>query len=155
MGEGSQRRAKTHQLRRIFIRGWFMVLRDSSDESVYSCLLTVDERCTGTDDLWYMYCTGVSLRGSSVSSLFRVPVCARVSRVCPGSPRCLFTGAVSFRHRTDRGATPGRTGYTATLFEPAKAERSPPPPAGPAWERPFLSSPSATVRCCQSPCCCS
>ena len=25
-------------------------------------------------------------------SKIRVPVCARVSRVCPGSPRCLFTG---------------------------------------------------------------
>ena len=24
--------------------------------------------------------------------VIRVPVCARVSRVCPGSPRCLFTG---------------------------------------------------------------
>ena len=22
----------------------------------------------------------------------RVPLCVRVSRVCPGSPRCLFTG---------------------------------------------------------------
>ena len=26
--------------------------------------------------------------------MIRVPVCARVSRVCPGSPRCLFTGTV-------------------------------------------------------------
>ena len=26
--------------------------------------------------------------------VIRVPVCARVSRVCPGSPRCLFTGSV-------------------------------------------------------------
>jgi hypothetical protein len=23
--------------------------------------------------------------------VIRVPVCARVSRVCPGTPRCLFT----------------------------------------------------------------
>ena len=27
--------------------------------------------------------------------MIRVPVCARVSRVCPGSPRCLFTGTLS------------------------------------------------------------
>ena len=26
--------------------------------------------------------------------MIRVPVCARVSRVCPGSPRCLFIGTV-------------------------------------------------------------
>ena len=26
--------------------------------------------------------------------MIRVPVCARVSRVCPGSPRCLFTGTM-------------------------------------------------------------
>jgi hypothetical protein len=25
--------------------------------------------------------------------VIRVPVCARVSRVCPGSPRCLFPGS--------------------------------------------------------------
>ena len=27
----------------------------------------------------------------TVEGSIRVPVCARVSRVCPGSPRCLFT----------------------------------------------------------------
>ena len=32
--------------------------------------------------------------------VIRVPACARVSRVsrvCPGSPRCLFTGTVLYR----------------------------------------------------------
>ena len=35
--------------------------------------------------------------------VIRVPVCARVSRVCSGSPRCLFTG-VFLRYRYMRGA---------------------------------------------------
>ena len=37
--------------------------------------------------------------------VIRVPACAlvsRVSRVCPGSPRCLFTGTV--RRRAERAA---------------------------------------------------
>ena len=29
--------------------------------------------------------------------VIRVPACARVSRVCPGSPRCLFTGCAAFQ----------------------------------------------------------
>ena len=34
---------------------------------------------------------GFRLSGRFVC-VIRVPVCARASRVCPGSPRCLFTG---------------------------------------------------------------
>jgi len=34
--------------------------------------------------------TGTVHVGSSCA--VRVPLCVRVSRVCPGSPRCLFTG---------------------------------------------------------------
>ena len=42
-------------------------------------------------------CTGIRLGlfGWTVVRfvrVIRVPACARVSRVCPGSPRCLFTG---------------------------------------------------------------
>ena len=31
--------------------------------------------------------------------VIRVSVCARVSRVCPGSPRCLFTGTYRYRRQ--------------------------------------------------------
>ena len=39
--------------------------------------------------------------------VIRVPVCARVSRVCPGSPRCLFTGKqliIIVKNFTPRGS---------------------------------------------------
>jgi hypothetical protein len=38
--------------------------------------------------------TGTVHVGSSCA--VRVPLCVRVSRVCPGSPRCLFTGTVLY-----------------------------------------------------------
>ena len=44
-------------------------------------------------------------------SLRRVPVCARVSRECPGSLPCLFTGPnksiLSYRYSTDHRRVPG------------------------------------------------
>ena len=51
--------------------------------------------------------------------MFRVPACARVSRVsrvCPGSPRCLFTGTIVGPSRDDVSCTgyrpgPGHTPY--------------------------------------------
>ena len=39
--------------------------------------------------------------------VIRVPACARVSRVsrvCPGSPRCIFTGTVQYRVRVCPGS---------------------------------------------------
>ena len=43
--------------------------------------------------------------------VIRVPACARVSRVCPGPPRRLFTGPVKTTG-TRRPATPGYGYYT-------------------------------------------
>ena len=44
--------------------------------------------------------------------MVRVPLCVRVSRVCPGSPRCLFTGLIVIPpdqcQVTDIANAPGR-----------------------------------------------
>ena len=62
-------------------------------EPALPCLRFIQQNRTGTDCL---YCTGKAW----FVRVIRLPACARVSRVsrvCPGSPRCLFTGK-AFEH---------------------------------------------------------
>ena len=55
--------------------------------------------------MWNPLCTMYPVPGRFVGVIL-FPLCARVSRVCPGSHRCLFTGS----------KTPGGAGTLTRLF---------------------------------------